>query len=233
MNELVHDLGVHELERPVALVHHRHLDAERGEHRRVLDADHARADDRQRSRQPGQTADVVARDHGVAERAHGVRGHGARAARDQHVRRGDFAPALATGDAQAMRIDERRLAAQDVHAVARKLIDDHRPFARDDFVHAREKLNDGGPLRGLRAAAIGPLRADEAEDGLAKGLAGNRPRGQARATHRIAPLDQRDALAELRRLHGAPLAGGPAADADEIVVEWIAHGAEATSASRG
>jgi hypothetical protein len=47
MYELVHDLGVHELERPVAAVDHRDLDAERREHRCVLDADNAGPDDRE------------------------------------------------------------------------------------------------------------------------------------------------------------------------------------------
>ena len=48
VNQLVDDLGVDELERPVALVDDRDFHAERREHRRVLDADHAGADDGER-----------------------------------------------------------------------------------------------------------------------------------------------------------------------------------------
>ena len=62
VNQLVDDLGVDELERPVAPVDDRDLDAERGEHRRVLDADHAGADDGERARKPLEAADLVARD---------------------------------------------------------------------------------------------------------------------------------------------------------------------------
>ena len=51
VNQLVDDLGVDELERSVALVDDRHLDAERREHRRVFDADDAGADHGERSRE--------------------------------------------------------------------------------------------------------------------------------------------------------------------------------------
>ena len=50
--ERLDDLGVAELEQPPALLDDRHLGAERGEHRGVLDADHAGADDHQRGRDP-------------------------------------------------------------------------------------------------------------------------------------------------------------------------------------
>ena len=50
---------VAELEQPLALLDHRHLRAERGEHRRVLDADHAGADDDERARDALQLQDAV------------------------------------------------------------------------------------------------------------------------------------------------------------------------------
>ncbi len=47
VEQLVHDLAVEELERPLASLDERHRDTERGEDRGVLDPDHARAHDRQ------------------------------------------------------------------------------------------------------------------------------------------------------------------------------------------
>ena len=62
VDQLVDDLAIEELERTVALVDQRHLHAERREHRRVLDADDAAADDGQRPRQGLQIADLIAGD---------------------------------------------------------------------------------------------------------------------------------------------------------------------------
>ena len=44
VQQLVDDLAIEELERPLAALDQRHLNADGGEHRRVLDADHAGAD---------------------------------------------------------------------------------------------------------------------------------------------------------------------------------------------
>ena len=138
MNELIDDLRVHELERSLTFVDDRDLDAERGEHRSVFDADDAGAHDGERSREPRERTDVVARDHRVAVRPDAVRRNGACAARNQDVRRRDLTPVLARRDAQPVRVDERRLAAENVDAVARQLIDDDRAFARNHFIDTRQ-----------------------------------------------------------------------------------------------
>ena len=63
VDQFVDDLRVAELEQALVAVDERDLDAELGEHRRVLDADDARADHRDRARQFRQADDVVAREH--------------------------------------------------------------------------------------------------------------------------------------------------------------------------
>ena len=50
MDQLVDDLAIEELERPLALVDDGHLHAERGKHGGVLDADHPGTDHRQGAR---------------------------------------------------------------------------------------------------------------------------------------------------------------------------------------
>ena len=61
--ERLGDLVVAEVEQAVALLDHGDLGAERGEHRRVLDADHAAADDDERARQVRQLQDAVRVEH--------------------------------------------------------------------------------------------------------------------------------------------------------------------------
>ena len=142
MDQLVDDLGVDELERTVAPVDHRDLDAERGEHRCVLDADHPCADHGEGAGKPAQGADFVTRDHALAIRLNALRRHGLRTGGDENVGSRDLAPGLSVRarNAQSMRIGERRIAAQDVDAVARQLIRDDRSLARDHLVDARQQL---------------------------------------------------------------------------------------------
>jgi hypothetical protein len=68
--ESVDELVVHEVEELGALVDQRHGDAERGSHRRVLDADHAGADNGHRRRHASQAADSVRVDHGAVVEVH-------------------------------------------------------------------------------------------------------------------------------------------------------------------
>ena len=82
---------VEELERPRPLIDHRHLHAERGEHRRVLDADHARADDDHRPRQLFEAEDRVGGRDGLAVDLHAGRLAGHRADGDEDVLGGQAA----------------------------------------------------------------------------------------------------------------------------------------------
>ncbi len=123
-----------------------------------------------------------------------------------------------------MRVDERRLAAHHVDSIARQLVGDDRPLTRYDFIYARKQLRYGRPLHGPRAAAIGTRRGGgEVQHCLAKGLARDRAGGETGSPDRGSTLDEGNALAQLRRLNGAALARRTTANADEIVVEGVAH----------
>ncbi len=58
-------LGVAELEHGIPLLHHGHLGAQRGEHGRVFDTDHARADDHHRPRDRLEVQDSVGVEHAL------------------------------------------------------------------------------------------------------------------------------------------------------------------------
>src|SRR6185436_776669 len=118
MDQLVDDLGVDELEGPVAAVDHRHLHAKRGEHRCVFDADHSCANDHQCARQSFETADVVAGDNCLAVRLEVGGRYRARPTGNEDIGGGNVAPGPAIGDAYAVRVDESGLAAHHIDAVA-------------------------------------------------------------------------------------------------------------------
>ena len=227
VNQLVDDLGVDELERPIAAIDDRDLDAERREHRRVLDADDAGADDREGAGKPLHASDVVARDDRLTVGRDSGRRHRRGSGRDEdRSRTRSRATRRRRRDANAMRIDERRFAAKDVDAVARELIRDDRRFARPNLVDARQQFGRRrSPLRRVRrgCGAGGRARRGEPHDRFAKRLARNRAAVDADPAESSAPLDQRDAASELCGLHGAALSSRPAANADEVVVEGIAH----------
>ena len=131
VDQLVDDFLVEELERPRPLIDHRHLHAERGEHRRVLDADHAGADDDHRPRQLVEAEDRVGGRDGLAVDLHAGRlaGHGADG--DQDVGGRQAARARRRLDAQRVRVFEGGAAVHEAHVVARHHVVHHvRPRAR-------------------------------------------------------------------------------------------------------
>ena len=139
--------------------------------------------------------------------------------RDQDVGRGDRCGRLRRAIVQRVRVDERGLAADSVDVVAPELVLDDLRLARDDLVDARQELLGGGALAPDPSSAIrGAAACGEKRHRLAEGLAGDRAGADADPAHAALLLDDRDTLAELGGLHGRALAGGPAADADEIVV---------------
>jgi hypothetical protein len=166
------------------------------------------ADDREAARESLEARDVVAGEDDRAVRLDAGWGRGARADRDQHVRRRERALAVRRDDRNRVRIDERGEAVEDRDAVSPQLVLDHGTLAREDVVHAREQLPHA------RRA-----RAPHPEHGLAEGLARDRPGVEADAAEDAAPLDDGDVAAELCGLHRRALAGRTAPQADEIEVE--------------
>ena len=100
-------------------------------------------------------------------------------------------------------------------------------FLRDrSFGTARSALQLDAQAVELALAVAG-----EEERRLAQRLRRERPRVDRRAAGLLRPLDERDALAEVRGLRRALLAGGAAAEDDQIVVV-AAHADDATARGR-
>ena len=90
------DLGVAEVQHVLPLLDDGHLAAQRGEHRRVLDADHARADHHHRRRDRLEIEDAVGVQHPLLVELHAFGSRGFGAGRDDDVFAADRR-AFATG----------------------------------------------------------------------------------------------------------------------------------------
>jgi ketosteroid isomerase-like protein len=215
------------LERAGSLVHQRHFHAQRGEHGRVLDADHSGAYDHQRARNPGELDDVVAGDdagavhRGIARRRGGVGAGG-----DEDIRRGDGANAVALLDAEGVGIQERAVAEDELDPVPAQLVFDDRAFLLYHPLDPLQQLGRGGPLvRAGRAALVERLAGPaERQDRFPEGLAGNGAGIHADAAQHDALFDDGDPAAQLGGLHRGPLARGAAAETDEIILKGRVHG---------
>ena len=157
------DLVVAEVEQAVALLDHGHLGAERREHGRVLDADHAAADDDERARQVRQLQDAVGVEHRRVVELDRLRPVRARADRDHDVVGRDAALLAARRDGDRVRVDEARVAVQQLHVVARQLVAHDVDLALDDGLRAPEEILDRDVVLDLvalrRTAASGTCRS--------------------------------------------------------------------------
>ena len=144
VHELVHDLAVDELQHSLAPLDQGHVHPHRREDRRVLDADHAGADDGEAAGQVGELHDVVRRQNDLAVGRHARRGRGLGAHRDHHVGGGDATRAGLALDLERVGVDEPRGAGEHGHVVAPQLVFDHLDLAADDVVDAGEELWQDG-----------------------------------------------------------------------------------------
>ena len=129
-------------------------------------------------------------------------------------------PFAAAGDFDAVRIDERRLAADDVHAVAGELVLNDLPFGLADLAHHPPQVVH----RDFAFAAVAVFVhvavavAGEVQDRLADRLRGDRAGVQRDAAQQLAlPFDDGHAPVLLRRGDGRLLAGRTAAHHDQVV----------------
>ena len=128
------------------------------------------------------------------------------------------------GDGDARRRDEARRALVAIDFVPAQVVVDPLPLVRDDAVFAVHEIGDGDAVDGDvdRAFAEAALpEAGEVQRRLAQRLRRNGAGVDARAAEDRLALDERDTLAEVRRLRSALLAGRSGADDDEVV-----HGVE-------
>ena len=220
------DLVVAEVEQVGPRIDDRHLGAERREHRRELDADHARSDDHDRVRQlPQAQHDVVAVEHRRAVEGDLGRMGRLRARREHDVLRGE--PPLGAVRAPRRRrvcgSTSRRRALDHRHVVPQQLVADDVALALDHLAHAQRDVVDRDLV--LQAVALAVDRAlvepGQVEDRLANRLRRDRAGVHAGAADRGVPLDQRDLATELRRLDGRLLTRRPRTDDDDL--ELRAH----------
>jgi len=124
-----------------------------------------------------------------------------------------------------VRIGEGGLAPHDGHVVAPELILDDVLLTPEDLVDLGEELLRGRASVGRRrASTVVPAGGTgEKEHRFPERFARDRTGAETDPAEALLLLDHRDALSKLRGLHGRPLAGGPAADAHEVVVVCSRH----------
>ena len=208
------DLAVEEVEHAVALVDHRDLRPERAEHRRVLDADHAGADDDHRARHVVLELEQAVRvDHGPVVEVDGLRARrmGARGDHDP-VRPDRLVVAL---HLHGVGVDEVRLAGQQADPVAPELLAHDGGLGRDHARGAIHQLLEHRLLglldpRGIEHVerALGELL----EHRLAQRLGGDRAGVDGDAAEPLLALGDGDALAQLGGLDRGLLAARPGPD---------------------
>ena len=150
--DLVVDVG----EQAVARVDERHARADRREHRRVLDADHAGADDGHRPRHLVlELQDPVRVDHAALVEVDALRARRARADRDHDVLGGDDhlrVVRASSSIADRVRVHERGVADEQPDVVAAELLADEGGLVGDDARRAVAEELGRGELGGRGGA---------------------------------------------------------------------------------
>ena len=128
--------------------------------------------------------------------------------------------AVACGDGDRVRVGEARSADDERHAIAPQLVADDLPLALDDLPHPDRDVVDRDVV--LQPVVLpvdrALVEAGEVEDRLADRLRRDRSGVDARAADLAVPLDERDAVAELRGLDRRLLPRGTGAEDDELEV---------------
>ena len=128
------DFGIAEIQHVLPLLDDGHLAAQRGEHRRVLDADHAGADHHHRCRDRLEIEDAVGVQHTLLVEFHAFGAGRLGAGGDDDVLAADRG-ALATGaifDEQGVLVAEPGFAGDEINSVAHQLISHHIGLLADD-----------------------------------------------------------------------------------------------------
>ena len=217
--ERLDDLEIAELQHPLALLDDRHLRAQRGEHRGVLDADHAGARHQHRPRDPLQVQDAVGIDDRPVVEGHAGGPGRLGAGRDHEVLGADLAqPVVAVVDLYAVRAGESPGAGEDRDAVPGQLAADDIALPADHVLGPGGQVGDGDlVLEPVGLPVHLPLvEAGQVEHRLAEGLGRDRAGVQAHPAEHARPLDDGDLAIQLGRGDRSLLAAGPGSDNDEV-----------------
>ena len=216
--ERLADLVVEEAQDAIALVDDRDLGAERAEHRCVLDADHAGADDDHRARD---TVLELQQPVGIDDRAvveldlPGPRRP--RTAGDDDPLRADRLVRIA--DLDGTGVLEVSLAGQKADAVAAELLAHHRGLRRHHACGAVHQQLEHGLLGLLHARGVEHVEralGELLEYRLAQGLGRDRAGVDGDAAEPLLALRDRHPLAELGGLDRGLLAARPGSDHEKI-----------------
>ena len=205
-------LGIAEVQHAVALLDHGDLGPERGEHRRVLDADHARAHDHHRRRQGLQIQDPVGVQHPVLVELDARRAGRLGAGGDHDEFASDscsFTAGLVI-DTDGVRVEKTAVPGVEVDPVTHQLTAHHVLFLGDDVRGAGEQIRRRDLLLDPVAGAVqfALAHAGQVDHRFAQRLAGDGSGVHAHAAEHPAALDDGDRLAELCRRDGGFLPTG-------------------------
>ena len=214
-------LAVEEGQEPLAALDERHARPEGRENRSVFAADHPTADDRERLRNAVEVQDAVrVLDVGIRERDAAGRQR-RRPDRDERGVERQPAGRRAVGveDADRPAVEESRVAADHLDPVALEVATDLAPLRlRHDLQPAGQLAEALLPVEVKRhPIKLAPPETRQVESGLAQGLGRKGPGVERRAPRVRHPLDDRDALAEIRGLGRPFLSGRTRPDDDEVV----------------
>ncbi len=223
--ERLDDLRVDEREKAGLTLDHRHAYADRREDRRVLDADHAGADDRHRRGDALELEDAVRVQHGAAVEVDVRRLHRRGADCDHDLVGGHATVAAVGAEVERVLVDEPRRAGQQVDVVARQLVPDHLGLAVDHAAGAPEEVLDRDLVLDPVGVAVHVLleQPGQIERGRAERLGRQRARVRTDAADAVRPLHDRHPVPELGGLDCGSLSRRAAADGEEFVVVCHVH----------
>ena len=146
---------------------------------------------------------------------------GAGAAGDENIGRGELALGVGTGDVEDVGVgSEGGVAVDELDAVALELVFDDGVLAFDDLVDAEHEVLDIDAGFEAVAAAVKAALAEAAqvEHGFAEGFRRNGAGVEANTPEVGRFVDDSDAMAQFGGFDGTVMAGGPAANYQEVVV---------------
>ncbi len=138
-----HHFGVRKFQQSRTLLHNRHTHAQRGEHARVLHADHATAHHDQRFRNLCHVQNLIAINDRPSIHRHFRIDRRLRTRRDHCVRRFQFIASVTVFHLHPMRVQKTSYSMQQVHSIAVQLILNYRDFAFDHPLHAVIQVRHG------------------------------------------------------------------------------------------
>ena len=218
----VDDFRVAEFQHVLPLLDHGDAGPEGGEHRGVLDADHAGPDDHHGRRQRLQLQDLVGVQDPVVVEVHATGPSRGGSGGDDDVAPADGDPLGVAGvvDQDGVFVDKPGMAGEQFDAVAHQLAAHHLDLFADDVLGAGQQVSRGDLLLHpvTRAVHLALVEPGQVHHGLAQRLGWNGAGVDADAAQHVAAFDHRDGLSQLGCSDRSFLATRARTDDDEVVL---------------